>query len=291
MDPTRPAPPPVAEITDLPAQRVMEVADGIVAVLQEPGTLGLSNCVAIAGESTSDRGGVLLDAMLLPEMATKARAALAARGIHIDTVVHTHHHLDHIGGNEAFADARCVALPAVVADIDQMLANITIFDWLIPRYAGRFATLTVRRPEPVGLAELAIPRGGRPMLFGPAHSGADLAVWFPDSRVLLAGDLCMNGVTPLAIHGSQAGWIDAIDALIALRPLTVFCGHGPLATVEQLHALRDYLSRVVTAGKAAAAAGHSPDDVLPDFDPGPLASWLEPTRTRQNLLRAIAEAG
>lgn len=274
-------------MSDLPDQRAIEVAEGITAVLQEPGTLGLSNaCLVI-----EDGRAMVVDTMLLPEMAAGVAAVLARRGARADVVLHTHHHLDHVGGNAAFPGTRVVAHPAAVADIKQMLDNITVFDWLIPRFAGRFADLQVRLPEPTEPAALAPPLGGRPLPFGPAHSRTDVALWFPDQRVLVAGDLCVNGVTPLAIHGRQDGWIAALDELLALDPAVVVPGHGALAGPAELRVLRDYLRRVSALGRRAAADGAGPDEALAGFDPGPAGDWLEPERTRQNLIRAIGEAG
>jgi cyclase len=273
-------------MNDLPSQRVTEVAEGITAVLQEPGTLGLSNSCVVMEHSRA----IVVDAMLLPEMAAGIASLLERQGINAELVLHTHHHLDHVGGNTAFPKARVVAHPAVVSDIEQMLSNITIFDWLLPCYAGRFTDLSVRLPQPTEPHALMLPRGGRPLVFGPAHSRTDLALWFPGPRVLIAGDLCVNGVTPLAIHGRQEGWVSALEELLRLDPAVIVPGHGPLASVEHLGILRDYFQRVIALGRLAAANGVSADDALVEFDPGPVGDWLEPDRTRQNLMRAISGA-
>jgi glyoxylase-like metal-dependent hydrolase (beta-lactamase superfamily II) len=269
---------------DLPVPS--EVADGVVALVQEPGTLGLSNSVLIRdGDS-----GLVFDTMLFPEMSQVVADTAARLGVRVETVLHSHHHIDHCGGNSVFGDARIVAHPRVVADIERMLGNITVFDWLMPRFAGRFASLDVRVPEAVDPAELDIPGDGQPLVFGPGHSFLDVAIWFPACRVLVAGDLCVNGVTPLAIHGSQLGWAEALAKLIALDPAVVVPGHGPVASATELGWLRDYLVRLTTTAEAAVREGAEVQDGLAEFDPGPVAGWLEAERTKQNLTKAMDEA-
>jgi cyclase len=263
-----------------------EVAAGVVALVQAPGTLGLSNSVIM----TDGGRGLVLDTMLLPEMSRSIADTAARMGTRIDTVLHSHHHVDHCGGNSVFGDARVVAHQQTVADIKQMLDNVTVFDWIMPQFAGRFADLDVRIPEPVDLETLEIPGNGQVLVFGPSHSFLDVAIWFPGPRVLLTADLCLNGVTPLAIHGSQIGWAETLVHLSGLEPGIVVPGHGPVTTARTLDDLRDYLLRLTAAGEAAVRAGVAIDDVMAEFDAGPVAGWLDGERTKQNLIKAIDEA-
>jgi cyclase len=264
-------------------QQAVEVGDGIVAVLQPPGGLGLSNSCVLIDESNA----TVVDTMLLPEMAEGIVAMLRHRSCVADTVVHTHHHIDHVGGNSVFTEARVVAHPSVVVAIGQMLQNITVFDWLMPEFAGHFADLVVRMPEAVDLDRLPLPCDAVPLQIGLAHSMNDSAIWCPQDRVLIAGDLCVNGVTPLLIHGHPALMIAAIDQLLALEPYVVVCGHGPLARSEDVLLLRDYLVEIVRVGEEAGTTGAGIADALAAFGPGPVAGWLEPERTRQNLTRMM----
>jgi cyclase len=263
-----------------------EVADGVVALVQAPGTLGLSNSVIVAEGGR----GLVLDTMLLPEMSQSIVETATRMGVRVDTVLHSHHHVDHCGGNSSLGDARIVAHPQTVADIKQMLDNITVFDWLMPKFAGRFADLDVRIPEPVDLDSLEIPADGQVLSFGPSHSFFDVAIWFAGRRLLLAADLCINGVTPLAIHGSQIGWAETLHKLIELNPDVVVPGHGPVTTAKALEELRDYLLRLTVAGEEAVREGATADEALMAFDAGPVGGWLDGERTKQNLTRAIDEA-
>ena len=125
--------------------------------------------------------------------------------------------------------------------------------------------------------------------FAPAHSPADLAVWFPSERLLVAGDVCFNGVVPLAVHGLLSAWISALDAVMALGPATIVPGHGPPATLAEVSALRVYLASVLAAAREVAAGNASPLEALGSIDTGPVDGWIEPERTGINFRRALQE--
>ena len=255
--------------------------------LQEPGTIGLSNATLIRDGGTS----LVVDAMLLPEMSEQVAAAAVALGTSVDTVLLSHHHIDHCGGSAVFGAARVVAHPPTAADVRKVLSEPDLLDRLMPGYAGRFAALGARVPEPVDLAALDIPRGGQPVVFGPAHSFHDVALWFPGERVLVAADLCSNGVLPLAIHGSIAHWADALSQLIALEPEIVVPGHGPVGSVQTLRDLREYLVRINALAETAVRTGSGVDEALGRAStPARQAGGWSSGRTRQNMTKAIEQA-
>ncbi|MBO8191115.1 MBL fold metallo-hydrolase [Streptomyces oryzae] len=267
---------------------VCEVADGVFTMLNGDGTWGLSNSTVLAQGGTA----VVVDTMLVPDMAHAVTEQLAARGLTPGLVLNTHHHLDHVGGNSAFPDVPVMALPATAEIVGKMSADLSWLPGLFPEHGDRLLAAGLRVPQPLrgDPGELILPRSARPLAFAHAHSPADLAVWVPQSRVLIAGDLCFNGVVPLARHGRIAGWAEALDELLALGPGTVVPGHGPPTTAATLRTLRDYFAHVSDVAERAVAAGASPEDAWHETDPGELAEWHEPDRTLVNLRVAMAEA-
>jgi cyclase len=79
-----------------------------------------------------------------------------------------------------------------------------------------------------------------------------------DVDVLLAGDLCFFGVTPLAFQGDPATWADVLDAVAELAE-TIVPGHGPVGGEPEVRELQAYLRH--------CAAGEIP--------PGPWDTWIE----------------
>jgi glyoxylase-like metal-dependent hydrolase (beta-lactamase superfamily II) len=268
-----------------PTQRLAELADGVIAVLQGEGEAGVSNAGIVA-----DGGRALVvDTFMFPEMADGLVTELKRRAATPETVVITHHHVDHIGGATRFPDARVIAHPRTVETVERSGHPVPIYNGFMPAFCGRFDGLEVVTPEPTP-AVLDLPLGAELPAFSPAHTPADTAVWLPDQRVLFAGDLCFFGVTPLALQGLVSSWVDALDDLIALDPATVVPGHGPVGGVAEIRVVRQYLAALRDAGRAAVAAGASLDDAVAEFDAGPVAAWFEPERLLVNLERAMQEA-
>lgn len=268
-----------------PEQQVVDVADGVVALLQGRGEAGVSN----AGLVIDGNAALVVDTFMFPEMANGLRRELDRRGAAPAIVLNTHHHIDHIGGNSVFGDATLVAHPRAVETIEQTGHPTAVYDGFMPAFRGRFAALDVVAPSPE-LDEADAPRDAQLWPFAPAHTPGDVAVWLPGERVLFTGDLCFFGVTPLALQGLLSAWIEAIEALLQLEPVAVVPGHGPIGGPDDMAAVADHLRRVADHGRAAVEAGASLDEALASFDAGPASDWIEAERTVVNLERAMQEA-
>src|SRR5437764_784507 len=85
-----------------PQQSIQEVADGIFAVVHGKGEVGVANASFILEENSA----FLIDSMTFPEMAANIAREITHRGARVDTVLNTHHHVDHIGGNRFFNRTR-----------------------------------------------------------------------------------------------------------------------------------------------------------------------------------------
>ena len=77
-----------------------------------------------------------------------------------------------------------------------------------------------------------------------AHSPEDLMMFVEPDRLLFAGDLIFAGRVPFVGNADSAGWLKAMDKMIALKPAVVVPGHGPASRdVERdLVLTRDYLA-------------------------------------------------
>lgn len=89
---------------------------------------------------------------------------------------------------------------------------------------------------------------------GPAHSSEDLALMVKNDGVVFAGDLVFLGRIPFVGDADSAGWIAAMDKLIALKPRVLVPGHGGVSRkpTADLIFTRDYLGYLrQEMGKAA----------------------------------------
>lgn len=266
--------------------RAVEVADGVIAVLNGDGRTGLANSAVLVDGAEA----VVVDAMLLPSMAATTCSLLERRCARARTVLVTHNHVDHLGGCAAFPEARVVAHPTTARIIGLMAQDHPWLPGLFPDHAADLADLRFPRVDgDLGTADL--PLDSRTLLFEHTHSPADVAVWLPGPRVLVAGDLCSNGVVPMARHGRIGRWIDALDVLTGLAPDVVVPGHGPVCDVGTLRTVRDYLAgllaaaRLIVHGSRDRTADRAPGGGLPTA----MAGWSEPQRHAVNLRVAVAE--
>ena len=268
-----------------PEQRAIEVADGVVAILHGDGEAGVSN----AGLVLDGADALVVDTMMFPEMARGLRDELDRRGARPKLVLNTHPHIDHVGGNAAFADTTIVAHPVAATTVRTTGLPVPIFDAFMPAFRGEFAKLgEVHAPEPLP-DPLELPRDARLRSYVPAHTPSDTVVWLADARVLLTGDLCFFGVAPLAIQGLVSGWVAALDDLIELDPATVVPGHGPIGTTDDITALRDHFARIVDTARRAVDADASIDEAYAELPRDEVHEWLEAERIKPNLERAMQE--
>jgi glyoxylase-like metal-dependent hydrolase (beta-lactamase superfamily II) len=94
-----------------------------------------------------------------------------------------------------------------------------------------------------------------------AHSPEDLMLFVEEDRLLFAGDLLFAGRVPFVGNADSAGWLRAMDKMIALNPLVVIPGHGPASRDVQrdLALTRDYL-RFLRQSMGSAVTNLEPFD-------------------------------
>lgn len=97
--------------------------------------------------------------------------------------------------------------------------------------------LSFRRGLSLFLGEAEV----RLLRFAPAHTGNDAAVLFPDLGVLYAGDLVVRGMPFIdyAAGGSSRGWVETLDAILALEFETAIPGTGSALTKHDVQVFRD----------------------------------------------------
>lgn len=126
-----------------------------------------------------------------------------------------------------------------------------------------FPTKTIGSDETMNIDGMRV----RMLHWAPAHTSGDLIVYFPEQKVVFAGDILVTDF-PLAgtqihpnLHGSAAGWIETVKGMLALDADTYVPGHGDLFTKSDLRTklliIQDKWEKV----KAMVAQGKSLDDV------------------------------
>lgn len=162
---------------------------------------------------------------------------------HVRRIVLTHSHGDHAGGLPLYPDTEVVLVhPATRA---RLAAGGVRARWV---EIAREAALVLGNEEV------------RVLHPGVAHTDGDLVVHFPNRRLLVAGDLFLEGHLPYAdtrAGGNLLAYGRTLDRVLLLDFDQVVPGHGPLAPRAQLEHLRAYLAALEQETRAARARGLS----------------------------------
>lgn len=294
-----------------------EVAPETWAWLQPNGDLGESNAGLIAGGEHVLLVDTLWDLHLTRRMIAAARDAGIAMP---ETVFNTHSDGDHCWGNQLFPEAEIISSSAakklmtldtpaelrlmqrgsrllgavgrlplpVVGSLNvpklprlplrEMGGLMTPFDW---------SEIELTLPTRTFDESLAIEVGGRVVeltMVGPAHTGGDSIAWVPDVSVCFAADVLFIDCTPITWAGPVAGWLRALDTLMALDAETFVPGHGPVCGRTEVALLREYFEWTVAEGVSQLERGTGPvraarNMLLSDeFESLPWAAWEDPAR-------------
>jgi glyoxylase-like metal-dependent hydrolase (beta-lactamase superfamily II) len=212
----------------------------------------------------------------------------------IKYLVNTHHHGDHVGGNEVFAHfaviiahdnvrTRMLASPAEIlkdfparleaarkANNDAQVKSLSEqIDW-----AQKVKVEEIPAPILTFDSELRIHVGSETVQVWhtpPAHTDGDAVVYFEKANVLHMGDDFFNKVIPfidVAHGGSVKGYLTALDKVIGKVPsnVTIIPGHGDVSDVAGLGNFRRYIADLLDAARRAKAAGTSKDDFVKQAD-------------------------
>jgi glyoxylase-like metal-dependent hydrolase (beta-lactamase superfamily II) len=194
--------------------------------------------------ATAATGAIVIDAGT-PERGAEilAQADKLIANARRRTLVNTHWHFDHAGGNAAFAAAGwdIVASTATRRRLGQRIMFEDLGMTCDPTPEGTWPTTTfddrlvLHGPPAVTLVKVK-----------PAHTDTDVIAFYEKYGVIHTGDVCFAGTFPVidrTTGGSLDGMIAATKVLIDLCDdrTRVVPGHGPLGNKATLRAQYDLL--------------------------------------------------
>ena len=153
-------------------------------------------------------------------------------------------HIDHVGGNAelkaAWPGAVFISSPAS----QKVLAKAPV----VPS-----ETVSDKRVLTVGGTELQILNLGR------GHTGGDLVVYLPQTKVLFAGEIYARGMFPSQRSSFPSEWVETLKKVKAMDAAWFIPGHGFIDTKAELKADLDFSIEIqeyiVAEGKRLHALG------------------------------------
>jgi cyclase len=279
--------------TPAPPYTLKPLGHNIFAAIANPGpTSSGSN----AGFVIGDDGVLVVDTF---QKVDAARALLAdirkITPLPIRFVVNTHYHIDHVTGNQVFADAGAT-----------IIAHRNVPGWIHtenlkfyganPTPEQRASVEALKSPDVTYDNELNLYLGTRQIYlhFFPGHTGGDTMVLIPDANVVFCGDIFWRHTLPNLIDASTEPWIATLDLTLQHHPAGTFVsGHGDVGTADDVAAFRGYLAdlrRDVQAGRAAGESGDAlTNDVVAKLK-DKYGDWSGyPNRAKTNVAQTDAE--
>jgi glyoxylase-like metal-dependent hydrolase (beta-lactamase superfamily II) len=160
----------------------------------------------------------------------------------ITTVIFTHSDPDHVRGLEGFPKGLHLTIIAHEngrKEIEQDLAKGG--QQSPPReYVPNKVVTQERESMTIEGVKMAL------IHVAPAHTSGDLAVYFPDYKLIASGDLLGDGDPGIHLekHGSSEGWIKFVSALVDLDADTYVRGHADVGTrVQAREALANAIAK------------------------------------------------
>jgi glyoxylase-like metal-dependent hydrolase (beta-lactamase superfamily II) len=260
----------------IPEPKVVKVNDRVYALL---GPMALPNAhnqgyMVNSTLIVGDKGAILIDTGFTDEIGAhlaKAIAKLTPKPV--THIINTHHHGDHSFGNVAFPQAKVIS--------SEMCRKLLIegeADWLalIEGAVGRKFPTTKAVPATEVYARNSrstVTLDGVKLEFWvpeSAHTAGDMLIWLPDDKVLVAGDVLVNQVTPNFRDATVKQWIATLDEAAKVPAKTIIPGHGPLMTPKDAAAMHKRMAKLYAGIEAGYKAGLTDSEIRQKLD---LAEW------------------
>jgi glyoxylase-like metal-dependent hydrolase (beta-lactamase superfamily II) len=214
---------------------------------------------------------------LLQDAANQIGADITASDSIELTLINTHHHGDHTGGNAIIVPiasasyAHANALPRIREQHQRFvqgaqagpseLARNNADEKLMP-FAKSAAEASKSWTEKTAVPKIAISGSGNTLSiggitvstkhFGTGHTDNDLVIHLPDHNIVHTGDLVFNGLHPFfdpSANATARGWIESLKQTRKLcnAETTVIPGHGPIAGPEIIDTQINYFESLIAA--------------------------------------------
>jgi glyoxylase-like metal-dependent hydrolase (beta-lactamase superfamily II) len=271
-----------------------QLAPNVYAYQQQGGTGRLNAGISNAGLFVGDDSMLVFDALGYPlqSKAFIAAAKQAGGGKPINHLINSHHHGDHVAGNQFFLPAQISSHPYCRQEVLKAIPS-TPASW--PKAEGLADGTEVRKLAPPTVTfenNLVYNIGGNTVEFrfvGPAHTWGDMVAYLPQHKILFAADLAFFHLIPYCHNAYVSKWMDSIDNVMKMDVDVIVPGHGPVGGKKDLAESAEYFRFMKTEVKKRYDAKMSAGAAAADIKMGKYDNWMGPERLLMNTVRLYDE--
>jgi cyclase len=224
---------------------------------------------ANVGFVVTGEGVVLIDTPMLPDDARTWRAEISKRtDQEIIYIINTDHHRGHIVGNQHFPTATVVAHEFAWKNMrsygDSFRTRLlNLYRERVPDAAREWRKhLKIIEPEVTFTDRTVLFKGDKEIQLIPVggHTPATTVIYFPNEKILFAGDLVVTDRPPFLSQGNTKRWLQALTYLRKLSYDVLVPGHGELTGKEATDKMSEFLRLVRRRVRSAHRMGLSKAD-------------------------------
>ncbi len=176
--------------------------------------------------------------------------------MHIDVIINTHFHIDHIYGNRHFSQSQIMAHHLDAAAMQSEKALMDYIGFNVPGTDNLKNFYPNKKFFPEGLPKIVISKelsDGDVLDFGrlvlqvihtPGHTPGHICLYEPENQIIFSGDLFLENLGPWYGHicSNIEDFIKSIEKLIDLKPKILITSHEGIYTECIIEKLRSYMN-------------------------------------------------
>src|ERR1700722_4816983 len=260
-----------------------QLAPNVYAYQQEGGTGHLNAGISNAGLFVGEDSLLVFDSLGYPvqSKAFIAAAKKAGGGKPITNLINSHHHGDHVAGNQFFLPAQISSHPYCRQEVLKAIPG-TPASW--PKQEGLADGTEARKLAPPTVTfedNLVYSIGGNTVEFrfiGPAHTWGDMVAYLPQHKILFAADLAFFHLVPYCHNAHISKWMESIDKVMKWDVDVIVPGHGPVGGKKDLAESAEYFRFLKPEVKKRYDAKMSTGSAAADIKMGKYDNWMGPER-------------
>jgi glyoxylase-like metal-dependent hydrolase (beta-lactamase superfamily II) len=294
VQPIAPAPDPRFPRPPTWERELKELAPNVYAYIQAGGPGRDNVSVSDAGIVVGDDGVLVIDTLGAPMHAARFVAEIRrVTDKPFRHVILTHHHGDHINGNQYFEGAEFISHPYCRDEVLRVATAGGPAFWAKREgWADGTEPRKIIPPTTTLEGKVTYHYGSNivevfPML--PAHTYGDIVVYLPQHKVLFVGDIGFFYVAPFCQNAHPSNWIEICNRIDKMDVQTIVPGHGPLGGKAELADMRDYLVLLKKEARARYDANMTAGRAAADIRMGKYDNWVGPERIVMDTARFYDE--